>query len=345
MMNDFGVPMSDAEMTMQPIKPHEEMMAASGVQSNWVGAAIGIGASIFGGMKASSAAKKQAREQNKAAQRQFEYDTELWEMSKDKLTADHAFLLEGIDIKKRNEAAIAQYTDKVTQQKYAHNLAIWDYQNKSQQAQFNKSEEVYAGRLNQNEQSAQAAREGARTKFEELQRQVSYDNQDQQIEHIMTMNAVSNNAGLSRSDFTQSKRFLRGYSQAKLYQTVLSGSKNFEQDLKEIALDKSAANLTAFAQRMLKPGVLPKPPEPLPTPTAEWQMPRALEEYDFGPPPVMGARASVSGAGGAAFWGAAGKGIASGAAQIGGSIDWGNLGGGGGSSTPTVAKGSSIYVA
>ena len=144
MMNDFGVPMSDAEMTMQPIKPHEEMMAASGVQSNWVGAAIGIGASIFGGMKASSAAKKQAREQNKAAQRQFEYDTELWEMSKDKLTADHAFLLEGIDIKKRNEAAIAQYTDKVTQQKYAHNLAIWDYQNKSQQAQFNKSEEVYA---------------------------------------------------------------------------------------------------------------------------------------------------------------------------------------------------------
>ena len=327
MMNDFGVPMSDAEMTMQPIKPHEEMMAASGVQSNWVGAAIGIGASIFGGMKASSAAKKQAREQNKAAQRQFEYDTELWEMSKDKLTADHAFLLEGIDIKKRNEAAIAKYTDKVTQQKYAHNLAIWDYQNKSQQAQFNKSEEVFAGRLNQNEQSAQAAREGARTKFEELQRQVSFDYQDQQIEHIMTMNAVSNNAGLSRSDFTQSKRFLRGYSQAKLYQTVLSGSKNFEQDLKEIALDKSAANLTAFAQRMLKPGVLPKPPAPLPTPTAEWQMPRALEEYDFGPAPVMGAQASVSAAGSAAFWGSAGKGIASGAAKIAGGINWGSLGG------------------
>ena len=283
-----------------------------------VPALISGGASILGGMKASSAAKKQAREQNAAVQRQFEYDTELWNMSKDKRIADHKFLLEGIEIQKRNEAAIAKYTDQVTAQKYAHNLAIWDYQNKSLQAQYSKSEEVYKGRINQNEQSAAVAREGARTKFEELQRQVSYDNQDQQIEHIITMNAVSNNSGLSRSDFTQSQRALRGYSQAKLYQTVLSGSNNLIQDLKDIALDKSAANLSAFAQKMLKPGILPKPPAPLPTPTAEYQMPRALEEYDFGPPPVMGARASVSAAGSAAFWGTAGKGIASAAGNIAG---------------------------
>ena len=40
MMNDFGVPMNDAEMSMQPpgaIKPHERMMAESGVQSNVIG--------------------------------------------------------------------------------------------------------------------------------------------------------------------------------------------------------------------------------------------------------------------------------------------------------------------
>ena len=306
-----------------------------------VPALISGGASIIGGMKASSAAKKQAKEQNKAVQRQFEYDTELWNMSKDKRIADHAFLIEGIEIQKRNEAQIAAYTDQVTAQKYAHNLAIWDYQNKSQQAQFAKSEEVYKGRINQNEQSAAAARQGARTKFEELQRQVSYDNQDQQIEHIITMNAVSNNSGLSRSDFTQSQRALRGYSQAKLYQTVLSGSNNLIQDLKDIALDKSAANLSAFAQKMLKPGILPKPPAPLPTPTAEYQMPRALEEYDFGPPPVMGARASVSAAGSAAFWGTAGKGIASAAGSLAGGLysDGGIFSGGGNTSYTNTAPG------
>ena len=326
MMNDFGVPMSDAEMTMQPIKPHEEMMAASGVQSNWIGAAIGIGASIFGGMKASSAAKKNARAQNEAAQRQFEYNTDLWEMSKDKLTADRDYLIDSIEIKKRNEQQLAAYTDKVANSRHQHNLQIWDYQNKSLQAQFAKSEEVYAGRINQNEQSAQAAREGAATKFEQLQRQVAYDNQDQELQHILEMNAVKNNDGLSRADYGQSKRALRGYSHARLQQTVLSGSKDFVLDLKEIALDKSAANLSAFAQKMLKPGLLPKPPAPLPTPTAEWQMPRALEEFDFGPPPVMGAQASVSAAGSSAFWGTAGSGIASGAASIAGGL---NLGGGG----------------
>ena len=38
MMNDFGTPMSDAEMSMAPpgaIKPHEQMMAESGVENNW----------------------------------------------------------------------------------------------------------------------------------------------------------------------------------------------------------------------------------------------------------------------------------------------------------------------
>jgi len=343
-MNDFGVPMSDAEMTMQPIKPHEEMMAASGVQSNWVGAAIGIGASIFSGMKASSAAKKNARAQNEAAQRQFEYNTDLWEMSKDKLVANREFLKEGIEIKQKNERALAQYADNIAGTKHKHNLAIWDYQNKSLQAQFAKSEEVYAGRINQNEQSAQAAREGAATKFEQLQRQVAYDNQDQEIQNIIEMNAVKNNDGLSRADYGQSKRALRGYSQARLQQTVLSGSKDFVLDLKEIALDKSAANLSAFAQKMLKPGVLPKPPAPLPTPTAEWQMPRALEEFDFGPPPVMGAQASVSAAGSSAFWGTAGSGIASGAASIAGGLNLGGFGTGGGGGKYALGGNDSIDI-
>ena len=66
-----------------------------------VPALISGGASIIGGMKASSAAKKQAREQNAAVQRQFEYDTELWNMSKDKRIADHKFLLEGIEIQEQ----------------------------------------------------------------------------------------------------------------------------------------------------------------------------------------------------------------------------------------------------
>ena len=105
---------------------------------SWVAPAISIGTSIFGGMKASSAAKKQAKAQNEAAWRQFEYNTELWEMSKDKLKADHAYLIDKIDIAKKNEQTLAAYTDKVANQKYQHNLSIRDYQQKSLERQYQK---------------------------------------------------------------------------------------------------------------------------------------------------------------------------------------------------------------
>ena len=43
---------------------------------------------------------------------------------------------------------------------------------------------------------------------------------------------------------------------------------------------------------MLDPGVLPMPIKNRPIPVAEFTLPRALQEYDFGPQPVMGAMAS-----------------------------------------------------
>ena len=54
-------------------------------------------------------------------------------------------------------------------------------------------------------------------------------------------------------------------------------------------------------------------------------MPRPLEEFDFGPAPVLGATASVSAAGSSAFWGSAASGIGKGIAGLAGNI---NLGGG-----------------
>ncbi len=48
MMNDFGVPMGDAEMNMQPIKPHEKLMAESGLENNIAGFIIGAAVSAVG---------------------------------------------------------------------------------------------------------------------------------------------------------------------------------------------------------------------------------------------------------------------------------------------------------
>jgi len=44
----------------------------------------------------------------------------------------------------------------------------------------------------------------------------------------------------------------------------------------------------ADAQRMLRPTKAPDPLKPLKTPISERILPRALEEFDFGPKPIKG---------------------------------------------------------
>ena len=61
--------------------------------------------------------------------------------------------------------------------------------------------------------------------------------------------------------------------------------------LKSISRDKYGADLAAFANKMIKPGIVPDPIKPLAEPVAEFQPPRPLEDYDYGIAPIKGAKA------------------------------------------------------
>mgnify|MGYP003327542819 CR=1 FL=1 len=100
-----------------------------------------------------------------------------------------------------------------------------------------------------------------------------------------------------------------GRQVAQLNEAFSGAGRNTQAVLREIATDKASADLAAEAQRMLDPGVLPMPVQPLPTPRATWQLPRALGEYDFGPQPVAGAYVSPSAAANQ-VWGSVIPGIA-----------------------------------
>ena len=319
MMNDFGVPMSDAEMSMQApgaIKPHEQMMANSGVEMNWnpfvVAAAVSAAGSIIGGAKSASAAKKQANLQNEATQRQFEYNTKLWEMGKERTVADHAFLTETIDIKKRNEQKIADYRDAINLSKYNYDLKIHKNEQESLDKQFAKSQQLYAARVNQNVRSAQLAAEDEHAQFQELQQEVSFENEDLIIETMLKQGelAALGQSGQSLGKAGQAIAASSGYRQAQMAQTIMSGSANLHHSLREIAADKGAADLQAWSQKMLKPGKLPPPIKPLETPIAEFQYPDPIQDYDFGPKPVLGAQVSASAAASQA-WAGAIQGVAS----------------------------------
>jgi hypothetical protein len=81
-----------------------------------------------------------------------------------------------------------------------------------------------------------------------------------------------------------------------------SMTKNTRRVLQDIMRDKTSADLTAFASKMLEPGEIPEPIKAAPIPAPDYDLPRQLQEYDFGPQPVMGAMASP-GAAANAVWG------------------------------------------
>ena len=77
---------------------------------------------------------------------------------------------------------------------------------------------------------------------------------------------------------------------------------NYKKYIKKNPQDNDAIYNYCYAKKMLDPGELPMPVMPLPTPVATYQFPRVIEEYDFGPAPVLGATMSPSAAAGQ-VWG------------------------------------------
>tara|TARA_A200000159_G_scaffold159546_1_gene178328 strand:- start:736 stop:1074 length:339 start_codon:yes stop_codon:yes gene_type:complete len=98
---------------------------------------------------------------------------------------------------------------------------------------------------------------------------------------------------------------------------MLNASANTDFAIESIGRERTAADLRAYAAKMLDPGILPMPIEPLPTPQATFILPRVYEDYDFGPKPVLGAMMSP-GAAASGVWGST---ISSIAGSIGGAFN------------------------
>ena len=156
-MNEFGTPMTDADINMSsnPAKAMLNEQIATGMDTNIVpiivGAAISTVGSIIGGNKAANAAKQQANLQNEASQRQLEYDTEAWEMKKDQLLSQRDYLVQEIQLKAEQEGKLAAFRDATNLRQYNYDLQIRNRQQASNEAQFQRSNQIYTDQLTLNE--------------------------------------------------------------------------------------------------------------------------------------------------------------------------------------------------
>ncbi len=317
-MNEFGVPMGDAEMSMHsnPAKAMmQEHLATSGMESQvWpavIAAGVSIGTTIWGANKQEKAAKEQANLQNEATERQHQYDLELWDMTKERILDDRQYAVEEIALKAKNERTLAEYKDAVNLANYGHQLQIRNREQESLNKQYIRSSSIYGMQTTLNADTARDAREDELRKLQEIGAESSFQLQEQQIEQLQAEGTLRARGATGRTanKLVQSSVADLGRQMAMLNESMEAADRNTKSVLREIQRDKTSADLTAYANRMLAPGALPDVIAPFQTPLAEYLDPRELTDADFGPKPVKGAYVSPSAAGNK-IWGSALTGIA-----------------------------------
>ena len=263
-----------------------------------VGGALSLGGSLIGGSRAASAAREQAEMQNQAAMRQYEYNLQAWEMDKDKIQADRQYAYQEIAMKARNDGRMADLQDASAAQQYNYQLQIRNREQASNEAQFKRSEEIYAKQMSLNAQSANTATRNEYRKLEEIHTEMTFDRQDAYLESLVAEGKLRARGVTGRSAMKgyQATAADTGRQMAMLNESFSAAGRNTRAVLQEIATDRASADLAAYAQRMLDPGVLPMPLEPLKAFRTEFLYPRAITKADYGPQPVLGAMRSPSAA-------------------------------------------------
>tara|TARA_R100001082_G_C4365302_1_gene161598 strand:+ start:504 stop:1403 length:900 start_codon:yes stop_codon:yes gene_type:complete len=276
-----------------------------------VGTAVNLGLSLFGGSRQAAAAREQAELQNEASRRKWGYDVDLWEMEKQRLLSNRQQAVDEVELKAANEFRTAQWQDAVNLQQYNNDMMIRNREQASLNQQFYRSDNIYDKQITLNAASANTAAGNELRKLEEIKAEAAFDKQEQTIERLKDEGKLRARGMSGRSAAKLGQATLADYGRqiAMLDESLSSAGRNARAVFEEIAQDKASADLAAYAQKMLDPGVLPEPIVPFTTPMAEWIYPREIGEFDFGPQPVLGAMASPTAAA-SQVWGTTISGIA-----------------------------------
>ena len=259
-----------------------------------VGTAVSVVGGIIGGRKAASAAADQAEQQAKATHARWQYDLDAWDMKKSQLQAQRQEAVDRIMAEARNEGQVRAYKDAAAQDQYDHALKIRNAQQTSNEMAFKRSDDIFRDQTTLNSMSAKAAMDSEIVRLEEGRAEASFNRNDSYIEMLQNEGRLRARAASGRSAVKGMQATMADYGRQMemLNATQDSNERNAYSALQEIIRDKSSADLTAFASKMLDPGVLPEPIKQRPIPVAEYTLPRVLVDSDFGPQPVRGFMAS-----------------------------------------------------
>lgn len=284
-----------------------------GIIAPIVGAAVGI----YGANKQANAAKSAQAERNNATAAQHEYNKEKWEMDKQKMLADRDFAVQEIEKRAREEGQLAGFKDATAARQYNYQLQIRDKQQDTNERMFAKSNAIFQNQLGLNALQERQARMDERQQLSEIHAEKRYEKNTAYIDGILAEGAIRARGVTGRSaEKARSVATMKAATTLTLLDLSLQNATTAsESAIRGITRDRTVADLNAYASKMLDPGVLPMPVQPLPTPMSTFMYPRTYNDYDFGPEPVSGAMISPSSAS-AQVWGSSISSLAGMASQI-----------------------------
>lgn len=277
-------------------KLFKEKLQFSGVENTinpLVLGGISLGLNIIGGNKQANEEKK-AR--NEAIESQYEYDKQVYEDQVEKIKADRAESIRNLNLQKINDLQLAAYKDKNAIASYNYEMQIRNKEQDSLNKQYIKSKQVTGLQLNYNQMSAQLAKQSQEKALREETQRLIFENQDLIIKQLQDEGEyrARGASGRSANKIVQSLVGDLGRKQAAMAESLLSAQTNTRAALLDIDMQKGIADLSTYADMMLNPGTLPVAPTPYVTPLTVFQYPRELEDFDFGPEPIEGVKATYT---------------------------------------------------
>ena len=258
---------------------------------------IGIGASaLISGFLGSSQANRANEAAEEAQKRQYEYDVLSYTQNAQKLVRDYNFTRDSILSRERNFDRQRAQQDQIALDNYNYQLANDKYELQIQQRLFNKSEKLYRRSVSSSADQRDLALESVQAEMREGYRAAAFDNEETIIKQLQAVGQATARgaAGRSAGKIQQSLLAEFGRDQAILAASLVSSEEQAERDINAIHQQFDDAILDADANRMLPPTRKPIRPAPYKQPDMEFLLPPPLQDFDFGPAPIMGAVATQS---------------------------------------------------
>jgi hypothetical protein len=246
-----------------------------------IGAVIGAGAAIFGGIS-------QKKAQDKASSAQYEQDTKIDQYQWEETLRNFEFIKEGNQLTRQNNENLFGYQDQTNLNYWQDQLKIAGREDKMNFAAYNKSLQQYDSQLNFNNVALVQAQQAERTKLQEAVAEMAFQSQNNTISGLEEAGVAQARGVSGRSAGKELHAVLAsaGRNQAIIAESLVSAKKNFGQTMTKLGNEKYGADLQAWANLMVKPEAAVRPTAPLKAVRPIVQDPR---EPVRGPAPVKGA--------------------------------------------------------